>query len=293
MRGIVTLIILVSLVMFAVVGCAIAPVQRRPGVDYFAFLDGSRSITEASKRLWLSRDLEDVLSGLGPNDRLVLYGVSDLTATAEPLFDGELPANQGSTMLHAQRYQGARARLVEQARARAAEFLTASEARQTDLLGAFDRLAARRPDVRGVVLFFSDMRHSTGGALDLERIVLRAGNIDQLAREAVQKKAWSGERLRGVEVRCHLDAVEPLTGPTTPARSATPVRSGHSKRPVNDREMLRTFWQALITSQGGTLSHFDNAKRIAPPAPASSATEPSGGPPGTAVALLQRLREAF
>src|SRR5690349_17979525 len=65
------------------------------GRHFLVFFDRSTSIGDASKALWLERDYEQLLKSLGPGDRLALYGVDDLTGSAPPIYEAELPAVEG------------------------------------------------------------------------------------------------------------------------------------------------------------------------------------------------------
>lgn len=273
-------------------GCDQHP--KRMGTDYSIFLDRSTSISDESKARYLDHDLAQILETVGPNDRIALYGVHALTASAQPIIEAELPPSSGEGMNEQMRYQRARKKVVTDVADRAREFLAGPIANQTDLLGAFNRLPSQGRRQR-VVVFMSDMQHSTRD-FDMERIPLTPRTSEASMAAAAKRYRWAPDLLQNVEVRCHLDI------PATPAdpRSASGRNQGargtkNRRGPVNNRQALEAYWTTLIRSLGGTVSHFDNADFRAPeakPAVDSSGTGSEAQSDGVASAL-EYVRRLF
>ena len=163
----------------------------------------------------------------------------DQTLSAGPLFTAEIPPRSGDEGIdELTRVKAA----VNAARAGAAEaFQKALRepgiSSATDLFGAVDRVVPGHDHRPTVVVFFSDMIHSTT-EFDMERAPLPAEGSAEVLQTLAARHFWQADSLRGVRVYCLLNSSR--------TRSRGP-----------DRLMLKRFYQNLFTALGGELALFD------------------------------------
>ena len=197
---------------------------------YVLFLDCSPSARADQQQRWQQEGRKQI-AALSPGDALQIFLLHDNTATAAEAFAGAAPA--GDTL--------SAKRMVADLRRRSAEALACpsnqSRGRDTDILGAIDRLRPNRGR-RTIVVFFSDMLNSTPEA-DIERRPLRPERMPEIITAAPEARMDSRDACGRHRALC---IEQPRAGP-------------ESQSP-NDRRTIEAFYRLLFESLGGHLAQF-------------------------------------
>jgi len=225
---------------FVMAGCD-TPRKKPAGCRLAAFVDLSASVTAAQRNAWLQQ-ATTVVEGLDNGCGISIYALHDQTASAAPLYAGEM-LERAEDPGHAEliRYNHSVAEVQENAgRAFALAFTQPGRALVTDIFSAIDRV---RSDVKGrrtTVVFFSDMLNSTP-ILNLEAPpALDAAAIPDRIQAIAEKHNWNSRTLHGAEVYCILNSLD----------------SG-ARQPVTDRRTQQHFYQALFRALGAKLMLYD------------------------------------
>jgi len=210
------------------------------GTEYVLFFDQSASISPLQREAWV-KSADAVLDELTFSDNISIFPVHDHTLAAAPLFVAEVPGRGVSLEDLARAKQKLLQIRAEAKTAVRAALLATVQSRSTELFEFIDKLASSRPGNSAArqAFLFSDMLHSNR-LLDMERTPLSQTDLRALTGQLQQRYGWTAETLRGVVIHCVLNGIE----------------SGQ-RRPVNDRRVLKEFWETLFSELGAQLADFE------------------------------------
>ncbi|MEW6211321.1 MAG: hypothetical protein AB1631_23350 [Acidobacteriota bacterium] len=215
-----------------------SPEPENKSSHYVICVDNSRSLTPVEQEQWKAPPLE-VIKRLAAGDAVTILRLHDNTRSAaiftrrlRTLPDGA--GHQETTEIHNQWKQVRAAAQAELEDALAPR----ERSNSTDILSAFN-LISREGGQRTVVIFLSDMLHSTD-EFDLERSRTSESGLMKRVSEALAKRHLRRGALQGVKVYCLLNSV-----------------GINQARPLNDRNALREFWASVCGFLGAEIMSFD------------------------------------
>jgi hypothetical protein len=212
---------------------------EEPARLYIWFVDQSISVSPARQREW-EAITEEHIKCLKCGDKVLTYGMHDQSLNAAPIYNESIPAfsdpptHDEEEECH-QKLNQVRRELREKLHE---AFSPQRRSSTTDIFSAIDRIKTDK--VRQTIVYFVGDMIQSNQELDLEHMHLKEQNIVALLNPIVAKHGWQPGRLKGVKIHCILNSIG--------IREAAPL---------NDRRILRKFWETLFVGLGGTLETFD------------------------------------
>jgi hypothetical protein len=211
--------------------------------DYQIYFDVTPSVTPGQRRQWAEMAEHDLLPALRDGSRVELYGLHDHTEDAAPAFRASLPiredgAGMAEDMEYRQKKEGFRQGFLEGVRTVLAE--QHAQARNTSVLGAFDRVPSDCLSRDCVLILFTDSLESRD-PVNPERAHLGPSQIPAAIQSVAERRRWNPNKLKGVRVYFVLNSL--AIGTPTPG--------------ATDRLTLALFWRTLTTAMGGELENWD------------------------------------
>lgn len=233
------------IILFSLSATACRPPLTAQPTRYIIFVDTTASITQKQSAHW--REVADAaIAKLRPGDALAIYEITDRTLESRALFEAETPpcsSDAGHSALVACK------RHLSSARTGAREALqkalgSENHAHSTDIFSAIDRVDPDPSGRRTVLLFLSDMLHSLAekGDPNLETSVIVPDHIGPMIEAIAQHHGWRSARLPQAEIHVIL-----------------PSASSGDARPLNDRRVLKQFYERLFAALGARLFTFDTS----------------------------------
>lgn len=224
------------------------PVQR-PTSRLLIFVDQSASISANQQTQWKVEG-ERLINQCSFGDVIAIFGLHDQTLNARAIYRGEIPAlPEGAGLVETGEVKRALSQIKMAAKAELQQALQpGTRALHTDIFAALNRVrdfeeaerARHTVAPKYVVLFLSDMLHSTQSDLDMEKTRLAEDNLDDLLNPVIAKYRWQKGALARAEIHCVLNSIE-IIGAT----------------PLNNRIILKKTWEKLFAFLGARLQTFE------------------------------------
>jgi hypothetical protein len=219
---------------------SLAGCYEEPGDDYVYFVDMSASVSMEDQPQLIA-EIAKQSGSLKCGDAVAVYGLHSQTAASAPLYHETIPPNDHTIdgeMKCRNKLKQVRQDLKEKLHA---ALNSPERTFHTKIFDAIDRLSQlkRAGNRRMTVYFVGDLLQSDD-RLDLEKVHITDDNIAELLNPVVADYGWQRGMLSGVKVHCLLISLKP-----------------DAKAPLNERRLLRKFWQTLFNALGGSLETFD------------------------------------
>jgi hypothetical protein len=206
------------------------------------FFDRSNSVGSESGPAFLKAARESIACLL-PGDSAAVFTIEAASARSETLLDLDFRTTAAPAALTTKITIQNEALKKRRELSAAVEALLArpSDARATDILGAFERVA-KDPARKTIALFFTDGLHASanGTGLNLESTAIRRETVPGLVAQIINRQGWKRESLAGVTVVFVLP----------------PAKRKPTVMPKNDDPTLKLFYDMLIARIGGKLAAF-------------------------------------
>jgi len=214
--------------------------QSQPHDLYYLLFDQSISPAANDQAEW--REVgKQIVEKLDGGDGIVILGIHDESKNAGVVYQGEMPILPEDYTYDED--TATKAKWAEVRREADKAIIDAlnppKQSHWTEIFGAINRVHPGNNQTTHIFIF-SDMKESTP-ALDLERTRLTEENLISSLNAVVGKYDWQKDQLRGARVHCLLDSIQ----------------LGGGKKSLNDRTMLRRFWETFFRSVKAELITFE------------------------------------